>query len=380
MRNRNQNVNLRGRYIAVGSLFFLLGLSFSTWTSRIADMQQQLNLTDGQLGTVLFAMPVGLWISLAFSGWLVKKYTSKRVAIWALLLYHLMLLLVGSSVSSTQLMISLFFSGLCYSAVNVSMNTQGTFIERDAHRTLLPLFHGIWSVAGFIGAAAGTLFIKNAIPVFSHFVIVASLGVLAILVTGRQLIHKPELEKIGKAFAIPKKSLFILGVIAFFAMICEATMYDWSVVYFQKEVPQAKDNIGLGYAVFMGMMAMGRFANNFLLNRYAVRNLIFSNACLIFLGTWAAVSYPSLLGSSIGFGLIGWGISSMVPLVAGVAGKTKNMAPASGIASVLTIGFIGFLIGPPLIGYLADYYSLKLAFGVLAVSAICIGALSRCLS
>ncbi len=101
-------------------------------------------------------------------------------------------------------------------------------------------------------------------------------------------------------------------------------MYDWSVVYFQKEVDNANNNIGIGYSVFMAMMTIGRFANNFLLDRYGIRNLILINACLIFSGTLIAIIYPNLTGSSIGFGLAGLGISSMVPLVAGAASKTKK--------------------------------------------------------
>lgn len=365
--------------MAVGIVFFLLGLSFTTWTSRIADIQQKQNLTDGQLGSVLFAMPVGLWVSLAVSGWFVKKYSSKSVAVWGLILYHIILVSIGLCSTTIQLVISLFLSGLFYSAVNVSMNTQGTLAEHNVNKTLLPFFHGIWSVAGFIGAFIGTLLIRNGIPIITQFIIIASLGISTILLSKKYLFYKPELEQVGKTFAIPEKSLIILGVIAFFAMICESTMYDWSVVYFQKEVHNANNNIGIGYSVFMAMMTIGRFANNFLSGKYGIRNLILINACLIFSGTWIAVIYPNLTGSSIGFGLVGLGISSMVPLVAGAASKTKRMAPASGIASVLTIGFVGYLIGPPLIGYISEYFNLKIAFVLLAVASMFIGVLSRVL-
>ncbi|WP_166670727.1 MFS transporter [Olivibacter sp. XZL3] len=363
--------------IAVGIVFFLLGLSFTTWTSRVADIQQKLNLTDGQLGSVLFAMPVGLWISLAVSGWFVRKYSSKSVAVWGLVLYHIILVAIGLSNTTIQLAVSLFLSGLFYSAVNVSMNTQGTLAEQKINKPLLPFFHGIWSVAGFIGASVGTLLIKSGISTVAQFTIIASLGITAILISKRHLFYKPEIERVGKAFAIPEKSLIILGVIAFFAMICESAMYDWSVVYFQKEVYNANDNIGIGYSIFMAMMTVGRFANNFLLGKYGIRNLILINACLIFSGTLSAIIYPSLTVSCIGFGLVGLGISSMVPLIAGVASKTKRMAPASGIASVLTIGFIGFLFSPPLIGILSEYFNLRMAFVLLVVSSLFIGGLSR---
>lgn len=377
MNKENGKYIFNSQNIAVSIVFFLLGLSFTTWTSRIANIQQKLNLSDGKLGSVLIAMPVGLWVSLAVSGWFIKKYSSKSVAVWGLVLYHIILVSIGLSNTTIRLVITLFLSGLFYSAVNVSMNTQGTLAEQKANKTLLPFFHGIWGVAGFIGASVGTLFIKNGIPATTQFIIVASLGIATILLSKKYLIYKPELEKVGKTFAIPEKSLIILGVIAFFAMICESTMYDWSVVYFQKEVDNASNNIGIGYSVFMAMMTIGRFANNFLLDRYGIRNLILINACLIFSGTLIAIIYPNLTGSSIGFGLAGLGISSMVPLVAGAASKTKKMAPASGIASVLTIGFIGYLIGPPLIGYISEYFNLKVAFMLLILSSLFIAGLSR---
>lgn len=377
MNKENGKYIFNSQNIAVSIVFFLLGLSFTTWTSRIANIQQKLNLSDGKLGSVLIAMPVGLWVSLAVSGWFIKKYSSKSVAVWGLVLYHIILVSIGLSNTTIRLVITLFLSGLFYSAINVSMNTQGTLAEQKANKTLLPFFHGIWGVAGFIGASVGTLFIKNGIPATTQFIIVASLGIATILLSKKYLIYKPELEKVGKTFAIPEKSLIILGVIAFFAMICESTMYDWSVVYFQKEVDNASNNIGIGYSVFMAMMTIGRFANNFLLDRYGIRNLILINACLIFSGTLIAIIYPNLTGSSIGFGLAGLGISSMVPLVAGAASKTKKMAPASGIASVLTIGFIGYLIGPPLIGYISEHFNLKVAFMLLILSSLFIAGLSR---
>ena len=159
--------------IAVSVFFFIAGLTFSTWASRIPDIKEKLQLSEAGLGSVLFALPVGLMASLLITGWLISRYGSKRVVIGSALLYPAILILLGLASSIFQLVVGLFFFGLLANFVNISMNTQAVGVEGMYGRSIMASFHGLWSLACFAGAAFGNFFVAGGISPFLHFVIIA---------------------------------------------------------------------------------------------------------------------------------------------------------------------------------------------------------------
>src|SRR5215216_2213489 len=165
----------RAYRLAVGCLFFLQGLCFASWASRIPTIQQNLNLTDTTLGIVLFALPVGSMIALPFSGWLVTKFGSKKIATNALLLYSILLLCLGLSEDIWPLTISLMFFGMAGNLSNIAINTQAVRVEAKYGRNIMASFHGLWSLAGFTAAGIGTYMIGRAILPLDHFLIITAL-------------------------------------------------------------------------------------------------------------------------------------------------------------------------------------------------------------
>ena len=151
---------LRSYRIATSVFFFIAGLTFSTWASRIPDIQNKLHLSDAGLGGVLFALPVGLMVSLPISGWLVSKYGSRPMMISGALLYPLVLLLLASSTAVWQLSLALFLFGMLGNLINIAMNTQAVGVETLYGRSVMASFHGLWSLAGFSGALIGALFVS----------------------------------------------------------------------------------------------------------------------------------------------------------------------------------------------------------------------------
>ena len=157
-----------------------------------------------------------------------------------------------------------------------------------------------------------------------------------------------------------------LGLIAFGCLVCEGTMFDWSGVYFQKVIKVSESQITFGYAAFMSSMATGRFIADWLVTKFSVKRILQFSGLVISTGLLTAVIFPFLITSIIGFLLVGFGVSSVVPLVYGLAGKSKTMSPGIALAAVSTIGFLGFLVGPPLIGFIAEAAGLRLSFTVIA--------------
>jgi len=174
----------------------------------------------------------------------------------------------------------------------------------------------------------------------------------------------------------PDRSLVQLGLIAFCVMICEGTMFDWSGIYFQKVVQADTTWIGAGYTAFMCTMAAGRFVADWFTSHFGFTKTLLLSGLLIASGLLLSVAFPLLWPAIIGFLLVGLGVSSVVPLVYSEAGKSKNFSAGVALASVSSIGFWGFLIGPPLIGVVAGLFSLRVSFLIIALMGLSVALLA----
>lgn len=354
--------------IAVSSLFFLSGLCFSSWASRIPSIQQDLGLNDAGLGAVLLSLPVGLMVSLPIAGFLVAKFGSRIIVIGAAILYACTLPFIGFAKETWQLMSALFMFGLGGNLLNIAMNTQGVGVEAIYGRSILASLHGIWSLAGFTGAAIGTIMISQHITPYYHFLIVSAFVLLIVLCSWSYMLASDRNSGVNQPiFVKPDKSLLSLGMIAFCCMICEGAMFDWSGVYFQKVVKAEAAWIGAGYTAFMSTMAAGRFVADWLVTRFGIKRMLQSSGIVIATGLTIAIALPDIGTSIAGFILVGAGVSSVVPLVYSAAGKSKKVSPGVALAAVSTIGYLGFLIGPPVIGFIAEASSLRMSFLLIAI-------------
>ncbi len=330
-----------------------------------------LQLSDGQLGSVLFALPVGLMTSLPLSGWIVGKYGSRTGIFISSILYPITLIFLGLVTTSWQLAAVLFVFGLWGNLFNISINTQAVGVEALYGRSIMASFHGVWSLASFSGAIIGTLLISMNVSPFRHFCIICVCSFLLLSLFFKNLLPKTESSASQPLFAKPDKALLILGLIAFCSMVAEGVMFDWSGVYFKTVVQAPKQLVTLGYAVSVGAMATGRFASDWLVNRFGKKTILQISGTLIATGLLIAILFPQLYPATLGFLLVGFGVSSIVPLVYGAAGRSKTMNTGVALASVSTIGFLGFLMGPPTIGFIAEISSLRWSFALIAVLGFC---------
>ncbi len=352
--------------IALSTFFFLFGLCFASWASRIPDIKLKLQLSDGELGGVLFALPVGLMVSLPVSGWLVSKWGSRLALTIGAVLYPVTLIFLGLAATRWQLAAALFVFGLWGNLCNIAANTQAVGIEAMYGRSIMASFHGVWSLAGFSGALIGSLIIAFHILPPVHFAIITAVALMLVLLFYNQLLPADNRAASQPIFAKPDATLLKLGLIAFCSMVAEGTMFDWSGVYFQKVVAAPKELQTLGYVGFMSTMATGRFVADWLTNKIGKKTTLQVSGLLITTGLVIAILFPYLVPATIGFLLVGFGVSSIVPLIYGEAGRSKTMSAGVAIAAVSTIGFLGFLLGPPTIGFIAEASSLKWSFALIA--------------
>lgn len=371
------SISHRINRIAVGAVFFSFGLCFSSWASRIPSIQQSLGLSDAQLGLVLISLPVGSMISLPLAGFLTAKAGSSKIVIIATILYSLTLVTLGLAENGYHLVTGLFVFGLAGNLLNISINTQAVGVEALYKRSIMASFHGLWSLAGFAGAAIGTFMMGRGIFPYQHFIFIMITAVTILLLSNRNLLKedaKPQANQ--PIFVKPDKSLINLGIIAFCSMICEGAMFDWSGIYFKKVVVADEAWLGAGYTAFMSMMAFGRFVADWATVRFGLKRILQLSGLLTATGLLIAVLFPNIVTAITGFLLVGLGVSSVVPLVYSAAGRSKVLSPGVALATVSTIGFLGFLCGPPLIGFVAGATSLRISFAIIAVMGLCVSIVS----
>lgn len=357
----------------VACFFFSQGICFSSWASRIPDIKTKLMLDEAGLGTILLALPAGQLTAMPFSGRLVTKYGSKQMLTIALPLYAFAMTNMGWVAEKWQLALVLYFFGLCGNLSNISVNTQAIAVEGLYKKPIMASFHGAWSLAGFTGAAIGTLFVSQHIVPYIHFCCIAVLVWIIAFFSHKHLYPvKAAMSAKKSFFSKPDNSLAILGLIAFCCMAAEGAMFDWSGVYFQKVVQAPASLVPLGYAAFMSTMAGGRFAGDWLVSKLGRKKMLETSGFLICIGLMISVLFTHIITVTIGFLIVGFGVSSVVPAVYSAAGRHKTISPGMALAGVSSISFLGFLMGPPMIGYIAQALNLRYSFAVVAVLGLCI--------
>ena len=361
-------VSKRRARLSIGAFFFMAGLCFASWASRIPDIKLYLKLSDAGLGGVLLALPVGLMISLPFSGWLVHHFGSRKMVLLSAVLYASVLSTIGLAHATWQLVIALFVFGLVGNLLNIAVNTQAVSLEVLYGRSIMASFHGIWSLAGFTGASVGTIMINFHLSPFTHFVFITLAAFVLVGLLYRNTLRQDiNADSDRPLFAKPDPTLLKLGLIAMCCMVCEGAMFDWSGVYFQKIIQVPKGLTTVGYTAFMCTMAGGRFTGDKLVTRLGTKRMLQISGLVIACGLSLAIGMPYLLTGTLGFMLVGIGVSSVVPLVYGAAGKSTIFSPGVALAAVSTIGYLGFLAGPPMIGFIAQAASLRWSLALIAV-------------
>jgi len=354
--------------IAAAIFFFISGFGYSTWASRIPTIKHQLHLNEAQLGLVLFALPVGLMCTMPITSKLLTHYSSRAVMLFGSLFLGVILILIGFVSQMWQLAITLFFFGSARNLMTLSINTQGVAVQALYKKSIMATFHGIWSLAGFAGAGVGLAMVYfNIIPRW-HFIIVSVvLSILSLYFIRDTLHQKPVPQTKRPVFSLPDKYLLKFSLICFACMACENTMYDWSALYFQKEVHADSSTSTAAFVIYLVAMTSGRFVGDKIVTRFGIKRVLKFSGLFIFSGLAIAVALPYPVTAISGFILIGLGVSCIVPMIFSLAGKSKNMSSSSALASISTIGYLGFLFVPPFVGLIAQTTNLRWSFGIIAL-------------
>lgn len=367
--------------LAVFCLYFCSGFCFSSWASRIPDIKISLGLGDAAWGTILLMIPIGQICGMTISGLLISKVGSKRIYPIALIGYVIALLFVGLSASEYALIISLIIFGFFGNFCNISINTQSVTVEAMYNKPIMASFHGGWSLAGLTGAAIGLLMSSLQLKPFYHFCIVGVLVLITLIINKRYLQPDLKKEKSPADIAARKKNkpetfLFLLGIVAFCGMAAEGAMSDWSGLFLVDVVGTPTNIAPLGLAAYMVTMASGRFMIDKATQRWGRQRVLQVGGTLISVGLFTAVAFPYLITTIIAFMIIGFGTAGIVPTIYSVAGQKTKIPTSIALTIVSSVSFLGFLMGPPLIGYISSVTNLRYSYALIGLFGICIVALA----
>lgn len=366
---------LRAARLAVAGIFALNGMALANWIARIPDVKQRLALSDQQLGLTLFFAAIGALLAQPTIGWLIGRVGSRRLTTVMLLAFCLSVILPGLAGDMLSLMAALFVLGACNGGLDVAMNAQAALVEQRYARPIMSSFHGLWSVGGLAGAALGGLIATQGVAVRTHLLGVAVVATLLALVATRWLVDDNQHHDAGPSFALPPRALLLLGFIAFGVLLCEGAVADWGAVYLRESLGSTPAIAATGYAVFSLLMAAGRLTGDGLALRFGPAGVVRAGGALVALGIGLAVGSGQPALAIVGFGLVGAGLACSFPLILSAAARTPGMAASTGIAAMATAGYTGFLVGPPLIGTLAEAVTLRGALGLLGIVGLLVALL-----
>lgn len=369
---------MRAARITVTLLFLADGLLVGSWASRIPAVQHQAGLTDSELGFALFATALGALIAMPVAGWLTVGVGSRAVVGAALLIGSLALALVSFAGSFTIVALGLFGFGAGTGATNVSANAQGLAIERARKRSILSSFHAAFSGGALVGAAAGALVAAGDVGPREHFTIVGIIvGALALAGMHWRLPRAADDQRRAPVLVRPPRALVLIGAAAFFTMLAEGAAADWSAVYLSGSVGAAAGAAALAYAAFSVAMVASRLSGDWANQRIGPVALVRSGGLVAGSGLAFALLAASPFAGLAGFAAMGAGMGVVVPVLFRSAGSTPAVASGVGVAAVSTIGWLGFLAGPPAIGLAAGAAGLRNALWIVVAATLSLALLAR---
>ena len=355
--------------LAVLVAFFINGALIASWVSRIPAVQTRLGLSEGGLGFVLLGVAAGTLVALSLAGGLIARYGSPNVTLFGALVMSAFLVIIPLAPNAVLLWIVLFVFGGAMSVMDVAMNEQAVLVERHARKPLMSSFHASFSIGGFAGALIGAGMASMALTPLIHFAIMGlAFGILIFFVIPRLIPTAREAkESGGSVFRLPERALWLLGAVAFCSAIGEGAMADWSAVYLHQVLGTTTAYAALGFAAFSLTMTIGRLIGDSLSARFQPAWIVRTGGAAAALGVLAAVLTNEPVVALVGFAAVGIGLANIVPLAFSASGNRPGISPSVGIAGVATIGYAGFLAGPPVIGLIAEATSLRVALLLVAI-------------
>lgn len=357
--------------MALTLLFIMRGFILGNWIARIPAIADHLGVSRTELGTVLIAGAIGALVSFQTSAPRISQIGSARAILifgtgW-MLAYPMALYAPGAFGFFAMML----WFGFCNGTTDVALNAQAVEIERRLQQPILSTMHGMFSVGALLGTAAGGLLAAMSVPIGPQFLAIAAIQVVfwwllnpRLMPDEPQVLAATTVRKRRPIFSIGPRILWPLGAIAFCAGLIEEALADWGALYLTQDLLTNPGLAAMGYTIFSLTMLVGRLSGDQVVKHVGPVMLLRAGAALGAVGLLGGILINTPVAFLASFALVGLGFSTIIPIVYRTAGSTPGVDRAEGVAAVATTCYAAFLIGPPLMGFISDVASLRLAFAL----------------
>lgn len=373
MRNDLDRVKAKERYAAgkmrqhsTRALFFIGGFGAASWAPLVPLLRERLAIGEDVLGMLLLCIGIGSLLTMPLSGAAAVRFGCRRTLTVAAAAFALLLLVLCQVDNMVLAVVFLLIFGAMMGCIDVVVNIQAVLVEKAAKRRLMSGMHALWSVGGFIGAGLFGIWVGSlGLTPFVSTCIAAGIMLITLAFFARHLLPFGG-ESGGAMVAIPRGIVAFVGVVACIAFLVEGAIMDWSGVFLTTVRNFDMSLAGTGFTFFSAAMLIMRLLGDVTVQKLGQKNVVLGGSLLAFLGFLLVIFAPSSLLLYAGFFAIGIGSANIVPVFFSLLGKQNDMPISMAVPAVSTLGYLGILMGPAAIGFLAHQTSLYAAFGLLA--------------
>jgi predicted MFS family arabinose efflux permease len=361
---------------ATSVCFFVNGALIGTWVAQIPFVQERFDVSKTTIGVVILFMAAGAFVAMPLTGQVLERRSSARVLRLAALVYPPFVLLPLVAPGPVSLAAALLVFGAANGAMDVSMNAHGVAVERASRKAIMSSLHACWSFGGLAGAGMVAAAVAlGADPRVEGAAAALVLWVVAAVATGGLggvSLHTGQ-QPASPGFTLPSRAVALIGALCFLVMTTEGAVADWAGIYLTGETDASGAVSATGFAGFSLGMALARLGGDALVDRYTARPVLVLGAALAASALAVLLVVGHAVVAVVGFVLVGIGVANAVPLLFSAAGRVPPAGPS--LAAVFTIGYLGFIVGPPFIGVLADALTLPVALAVVCAALVLVAAL-----
>lgn len=362
---------------ATRAVFLISGIAMAAWAPLVPYAKERAALSDGSLGTLLLFLGLGSLLAMPATGVLVGRYGCRRIITLATALLVLLLPLLTVLSTPFSLALGLMAFGASMGLIDVAMNIQAVEVEKRSGKSLMSGFHGFFSIGGIIGAGSVSLMLALGLTPLYAILLVNLLLIAFYCYSRRHILNERMHQPDTPLFVMPRGWVLFLGMLCFILFLAEGAILDWSALFLTQNSNMPATQAGAGYAVFSVAMTIGRLCGDRVVQIVGRTATLFFGSLFAAGGLILAITVSDPLFTLAGFMLVGFGASNTVPIMFSAAGSQKTMPVNLAISAMTTIGYAGILAGPALIGYIAQFSSLSVAFGAVAALLLVVAASAR---
>jgi MFS family permease len=354
---------------ATRAQFMNLGMVAGVWGVHVPSIKAHYEMDDRTLGLALLATSIGSLLTLTIAGRLVGRLGARATSVFAGWGFCVALALSLVLPSLWTLLLALVVFGASESVFDVAINSEGTTLETLSGRGVMSGFHGMFSLGAMCGAALAALMLRLAVPASTQLLSIAAVIACSVFVSSRNMLAEHPVSASAQAhFVWPRNTLLLIGLLICLGMLAEGVMYNWSVLYVTQELLAPQDRAALAYVAFAGATAATRFVGDSVRARLSERTILFAGPALSAVAMLLVLLVARPWMAMVGFALVGAGLATVVPILYNAATRVPGISRAAAIASVSSIGYVGFMIGPPIIGAVAHAATLTIAMSTLTIA------------